>query len=87
MPMVITLQRKVYEELDDAALGWACIEPAMQQLKRERSEQLNNGEGVGVQSQVYMELTAGQQALLMFWVVYNHLKKEATDAWQPEVTT
>lgn len=63
--MLVTMKRPVFDTLDDVALGWACIEPTIQQIR---------GKELNVKSQVYAQLTAGQRGLLMFWVLYGHAR-------------
>lgn len=61
--MLTTLKRQMFESLNDISLIWACIEPTIQQIR---------GKNFTVKSEVYSHLTAGQQALLMFQVLYGH---------------
>ncbi len=60
--VLIPMNREQFGNLDDAELGWACIEPAIQLV---RSGQMSK-------SQVYAGLTSGQRALFMFRAYYNH---------------
>jgi len=61
--MLITMKRQMIDSLDDHALPWACIEPVIQQIR---------GKNFMMKSQVYIQLTTGQRALLMFQVLYGH---------------
>ena len=64
--MLITINRGDFKSLDDASLIWTCIEPAMLQAR---------GKNFAVKSEVYSHLTAGQQALFMFQMLYGHSSK------------
>lgn len=61
--MFVTMKRHEFESMDDYPLSWACIEPVIQQVK---------GKDNTVRTQVYSQLSMGQQALMMFMVLYNH---------------
>lgn len=68
--MLISMDRQQLDSLDDAALGWSCIEPTLMQV-RERSPE--------VKAQMYGQLTDGQKALMMFHVMYGHAKNSAME--------
>ncbi|KLU63353.1 hypothetical protein CEB3_c02770 [Peptococcaceae bacterium CEB3] len=57
------MNRSVLDTLDNSALAWSCIEPTIQIIR---------GKNFNIKSEVYDQLTAGQRALLMFWVFYGH---------------
>lgn len=61
--MLVEIKRKTFNSLNDIDLGWACIEPTIQKVR---------GRDLNIKSQVYNQLTHGQQSLLMFWVLYGH---------------
>ncbi len=61
--MLVTMKRQLFESLDDIELGKACIDPTIRQIR---------GKDVAVKARVYAQLTPGQRALLMFWVLYGH---------------
>jgi hypothetical protein len=65
LQMLVTMTREKFNSLDSAALIWACIEPTIQQIKAKSLE---------VKAQVSAQLTAGQQALLMFQILYGHTR-------------
>jgi len=68
--MLVTMKRQVFNSLDHAALGRACIEPTLQQMHRIN---LNPT----MRSQVLAQLTPGQQALFLFHVLYDHVGNSA----------
>ncbi len=70
--MLVTMKRQVLDSLDPAALGWACIEPTLQQI---------HGKKPTVKSQVLAQLTPGQQALFLFRVLYDHAGNSAADLY------
>lgn len=74
--MLVNIERKVFSALDDSGLGWACIEPTLLKIR---------GKNSAIKTQVYSELTKGQQALLMFRILYDHAKNSKTEfnAWMP----
>jgi hypothetical protein len=61
--MLVTIRRTTFGTLDARSLAWLCIEPAIQ---------LTRAKNISIKSQIYNQLTAGQQALYMFWVLYGH---------------
>ncbi len=61
--MLITMTREAFEGLDDMPLIWACIEPTIRQIR---------GKNPSVKLDAYAGLTKGQQALLMFQILYGH---------------
>ena len=63
--MLVTMTREKFNSLDSTTLIWACIEPTIQQIKAKSFE---------VKAQVSAQLTAGQQALLMFQILYGHTR-------------
>ncbi|WP_025852102.1 hypothetical protein [Paenibacillus ehimensis] len=68
----ITMKREVFETLEDRALLEACIEPTIRQIR---------GKGLRLKREVYAGLTPGQQALLMFQVLYGHAHSEPEYYW------
>jgi hypothetical protein len=64
------MKRQVFDSLDHDALGWACIEPAILQIR---------GKDLTVKSEVYAQLNTGQRALLMFRVLYDHARNSVTE--------
>lgn len=72
--MLVKIERKIFFSLDDSELGWACIEPTLLKIR---------GKDSILKTRVYSELTKGQQALLMFRVLYDHAKDSKTEfnAW------
>ena len=64
--MLVKIRRNDFEVLNDVSLIWACIEPTIQLIR---------GKNFIVKSEVYAHLTTGQQALLMFQVLYGHTTK------------
>lgn len=63
--MLIMINRKKLEELDDISLIWTCIEPTIQLIR---------GKSFAVKTEAYTHLTTGQRALLMFQMLYGHTK-------------
>lgn len=63
--MLVKMKRTAFDSLNHFALGWACIEPTIQQIR---------GKNLTIKSQVYEQLTSGQRALLMFWIIYGHTR-------------
>jgi hypothetical protein len=61
--MLVVIERKKFESLNDIALIWTCVEPAIQPIR---------GKNFAVKSDVYLHLTPGQRALLMFQVLHGH---------------
>jgi hypothetical protein len=61
--MLISVQKAKFEALNPHALAWVCIEPTMQQSR---------AKDLSVKSRIYNQLTTGQRALYMFWVLYGH---------------
>src|SRR5574340_156321 len=57
------MKRQLFDSLGDLELAEACIGPTIQRVR---------GKDLAVKAHVYTELTPGQRALLMFWVVYGH---------------
>lgn len=64
--MLIRMKRADFYSFNDNDLGWACIEPVIQKIR---------GRDLNIKSQVYAQLTRGQKALLMFFVLYGHSNK------------
>lgn len=64
--MLIMMKKADFYSFDDYDLGWACIEPIIQKVR---------GRDLTIKSQVYTQLTPGQQSLLMFFVLYGHSRK------------
>lgn len=63
--MLVRMKWQVFKSLDYGDLGWACIEPTIQQIR---------GKDFTVKSKVYAQLTTGQQGLLTFRVLYDHAR-------------
>src|SRR5260221_3763464 len=61
--MLVTMTRNEFESFEPRALIWACIEPTIGQVKAKSFE---------VKAQVSAQLSARQQALLMFQIMYGH---------------
>ena len=61
--MLVTVEQKDFEALDDISLIWTCIGPTIQQIR---------GKSFAVKSEVYAPLNPGQRALLMFQILYGH---------------
>jgi hypothetical protein len=67
--MLVTMKRLLFDSLDDVELGKTCIEPTIQEIR---------GKDLTVKARVYAQLTIGQRALLMFWVLYGHSQNGVT---------
>ncbi|MBO9130729.1 hypothetical protein [Bacillus sp. 165] len=65
------MKRELFDSLDDDSLGQACFKPIIEAYKIEQT--------LGNDSKVYEKLTAGQQALFMFRVYFNHVRKSLAD--------
>lgn len=52
-----------FDSFDDKSLAWECIEPIIEKIR---------AKNISVKSQVYAQLTIGQQSLLLFWILYGH---------------
>lgn len=61
--MLVTMKRNDFRALGDISLIWACIEPTIQKIR---------GKNFTIKLDVYSQLTDGQQALLMFQILYGH---------------
>ena len=70
--MLVTMKRQVFDSLDPAALAWECIRPIVLPLR---------GKHPIVKSQVYAQLTSGQQALFVVQVLFNHAGEEAAELY------
>ena len=70
--MLVTMKRQVFDSLDPAALAWECIGPIALPLRGKHSS---------MKSQVYAQLTAGQQALFVVQVLFNHAGEEAAELY------
>lgn len=70
--MLVPMKRQVFDSSDPAALVWECIGPILLALR---------GKHPLVKSQVYAQLTAGQQALFAVQVFQNHAGEEASDLY------
>lgn len=70
--MRISMKKEVLEALEDHELLETCIEPTIRQIR---------GKGLRIKREVYAGLTPGQQALLMFQVLYGHARSEAEYYW------
>lgn len=71
--MLVTMDRAAFEALDHAALAWARIESAILRIR---------GKEPKLKRQVCAELTAGQRALLMFWVLQGHARNGVAQSYQ-----
>jgi hypothetical protein len=63
--MLVLFDRAEFNTISYPDLLWKCIEPVIRQIQ---------GKDIEVKSGVYRELTEGQRALLMFWIVYGHAR-------------
>ncbi len=70
---MVTMSRTAFDSLDSAELAWACIEPTIGRMR---------GKAPEVKKQVYAELTAGQRALLMFWILHGHARHGVIQFYQ-----
>ncbi len=61
--MLIKMKRAYFCSLNALPLIWACIEPTIKKIR---------GQNSTVKRDVYQQLTDGQQALLMFQILYGH---------------
>jgi hypothetical protein len=61
--MLTRMERQHFDSLDDESLIWECIEPVIRQIR---------GKSVAIKREAASHLTSGQQALLMFQVLYGH---------------
>jgi hypothetical protein len=68
--MLVTVKKQIFESLNYDVLGWECIKPIVMQVR---------GKDFSAKSQVYSQLTRGQQALFMFRVYFNHASKSLVD--------
>lgn len=68
--MFVTMSKRKFAALEDAALGAVCFEPVIPKIR---------GKSAAVKEQVYGGLTAGQQALFMFYAYYNHANKSLAE--------
>ncbi|QOS80418.1 hypothetical protein JNUCC31_05770 [Paenibacillus sp. JNUCC31] len=66
--MLVTLERKEWENFDDEELFRAVILPTVHEM--------HSGEAPLNKFEVYKKLTLGQRAVFMFWVLYDHSDKE-----------
>lgn len=67
--MLVTLNRREYEALSDAALIRACLDATIREIR---------GRDFKIKSQVYQRLESGQRALLMFQMLYGHSESGVT---------
>jgi hypothetical protein len=67
--MLVTMNRQLFDSLDNLELAEACIEPTIQQVR---------GKDLTVKARVYAELAPGQRALLMFRILYGHSQNGVT---------
>lgn len=61
--MLTVIDKKAFDEMDDVALIWACIEPTIRQIR---------GKSPAIKMEFSRSLTPGQQALLMFQILWGH---------------
>ncbi|XEC94525.1 hypothetical protein AB6A23_24975 [Paenibacillus tarimensis] len=64
--MLVTMQREVFEEMEDEVLLYACFKPLIQTYKE------INSEGRDL-ANFYSKMTSGQQALFIFRTYYSHV--------------
>ncbi|MFD0710528.1 hypothetical protein [Paenibacillus sp. GCM10027626] len=71
---LVTISKEQFDSLDDERLGWICVEPTILQIR---------GKEFAVKQKAISGLNKGQQALLMFRVLYDHAKHSAAEyyAW------
>lgn len=70
--MLVTMKRQIFDSLDPAALGQACIEPILRPL---------HGINPDAKAQLSTQLTPGQRAQFMFVALYNHVGEAAGDLY------
>lgn len=70
--MLVNMKRSVFGALDDRALVWQCIEPTITRLR---------GKSPEVKDSVYLQLSDGQQALMLFQILYGHARSPAEFYW------
>jgi hypothetical protein len=68
--LLVKMNRQEFESLDLKELGWRCMAPIMEPLR---------GKNPSEKTQVYSELTGGQQVLFMFYAYYNHAYKSIAE--------
>ena len=73
--MLVAMKREAFDALDPGALAWEAIEPAMRAI---------SAKGPAAKSEEFAErfaaqLTSGQRALLLFWVLYGHSRSGITE--------
>jgi hypothetical protein len=68
--LLVKMNRQEFESLDLKKLGWRCMAPIMEPLC---------GKNPSEKTQVYSELTGGQQVLFMFYAYYNHAYKSIAE--------
>ena len=61
--ILASIKQKDFEALNGIPLIWTCIEPTIQKVR---------GKNALIKLDAYSQLTKGQQALLMFQVLYGH---------------
>jgi hypothetical protein len=72
--MLVTMQREVFEGMDDGTLISACFNPLIQTYKEVSSE---DGDWAGF----YRKMTSGQQALFIFRTYYSHVIKSVQELY------
>ena len=68
--MLVAMNHQVFDSLDEVSLIWACIEPTIQKIR---------GKNFAIKADAYTHLTIGQQALLMFQILYGHTSIGVTE--------
>lgn len=68
--MLIEIKKQEFDALENTALGRMCFEPIVPMIR---------GKDNTVKTQVYKQLTTGQQALFMFNAYYNHASNSLTE--------
>lgn len=61
--MLVEVERKLFDSLDDVSLVWTCIEPTIQKIR---------GKSFMVKFEASAGLTPGQRALLLVQMLYGH---------------
>jgi len=64
------IRRQIFDSLDDRQLIWTCIEPTIDEIR---------GRDYATKAEAYIQLNPGQQALLMFQVLYGHTTHGAAE--------
>lgn len=73
--MLATMSREAFQTMGDDELGTACFEPIIRAYKEIQTR------GEDFASELYTQLSPGQQALFVFRPFYNHAIKSAPDLY------